>query len=67
MSKTKLIFVGIDDWSRPVFRDPDGNLWKDVTLGSGKPALYSASDNDFDGEPDMPCHYKDVEIKYRQL
>ena len=50
----KLRFIGIDDWDRPVYRDKSGQLWKDVNLGSGEPSLHSASDNDFDGEPDMP-------------
>ncbi len=54
MSKIELTFIGTDDWSRPVYRDPNGKLWKDVTLGSDIPRLCSASGNDFDGEPDMP-------------
>jgi hypothetical protein len=50
----KLRFIGMDSWYRPVYRDESGRLWKDVNLGRGEPALYSASGNDFDGEPDMP-------------
>ena len=50
----KLTFAGIDSWDRPVYRDESGQLWKDVNLGSGEPALHSSVDNDFDGEPDMP-------------
>lgn len=50
----KLHFIGIDSWDRPVYRDESGLLWKDVNLGSGEPCLHSSSDNDFDGEPDMP-------------
>jgi hypothetical protein len=50
----KIRLIGVDSWSRPVYRDESGYLWKDVNLGSGEPYLHSASDNDFDGEPDMP-------------
>jgi len=50
----KLEFLGFDDWDRPVYQDESGKLWKDVNLGNGEPALYSVSDNDFEGEPDMP-------------
>ena len=50
----KLQFVGIDDWSVPVYKDETGALWKDVNLGRGAPSLYSALNNDFNGEPDMP-------------
>ena len=50
----KLRFIGTDNWSRPVYEDEAGWLWKDVNLGSGKPYLHSVADNDFEGEPDMP-------------
>lgn len=50
----KLQFVGIDDWDRPVYKDEDGTLWKDINLGSGTPYFHSSSDGTFDGEPDMP-------------
>ena len=49
-----LKFIGIDSWDRPVYRDQSNRLWKDVTLGSTKPQLYSALDDNFDGEPDLP-------------
>jgi hypothetical protein len=64
MSKIEMTFMGTDFWNRPVFRDPSGKLWKDVTLGSDIPSLHSASGNDFDGEPDMPCRYTEIEFKY---
>ena len=50
----KLSLVGIDSWSRPVYKDESGQLWKDINLGSGNPYLHSSTDNDFEGEPDMP-------------
>ena len=49
-----LHLVGVDSWSRPVYQDEFGQLWKDVNLGNGEPYLHSSTDNDFDGEPDMP-------------
>ena len=46
--------IGIDDWSIPVYKCVEtGILWKDITLGSKNPELYSCS-NEFDGEPDCP-------------
>lgn len=50
----KLKFIGIDNWSRPVYRDEKGKLWKDANLGYGIPDLHSSSSNDFEGEPDTP-------------
>lgn len=46
--------IGIDEWSRPVYQDQSGRLWKDVSLGSVRPCLHSASGNMFEGEPDEP-------------
>ncbi|GFI36484.1 hypothetical protein IMSAGC015_00645 [Lachnospiraceae bacterium] len=46
--------IGIDSWSRPVYEDQYGRLWKDITLGSHTPELCSALNNAFDGEPDLP-------------
>ena len=47
-----LKFIGIDSWDRPVFKDQDGNYWKDVNLGDGTPSLHDS--DDFDGEPGWP-------------
>lgn len=49
-----LEFVGIDGWDRPVYKDANGILWKDINLGQGAPLLYSACNNEFEGEPDCP-------------
>lgn len=46
--------IGIDAWYRPVYRDQDGQLWKDVTLGQLMPDLHSATGNEFEGEPGYP-------------
>jgi len=50
----KLKFVGIDSWDRPVYKDKDGKLWKDINLGNGTPYLHRAVNDKFDGEPDYP-------------
>ena len=50
----KLKPIGTDSWSRPVYEDQNGRLWKDITLGRNKPNLCSAVNNAFDGEPDLP-------------
>ena len=49
-----LELVGIDSWYRPVYRDQYGQLWKDINLGQLMPNLYSATGNEFEGEPDFP-------------
>jgi len=56
-------FKGLDDWNRPVYKCIEtGIMWKDITLGSEKPELYSCG-NTFDGEPD--CLIKsDLEIHF---
>ena len=50
----RLKFIGVDYWSRPVYKDEKGKLRKDIELGRGTPRLRSAVNNDFEGEPDMP-------------
>ena len=55
--KDKLIlkYIGMDDFSCPVFEDQNGKLWKDINLGkSNPPSLYSVTGNDQDGEPLYP-------------
>lgn len=46
--------IGIDSWYRPVYRDQEGRLWKDINLGQLMPSLHSATGNEFEGEPDFP-------------
>lgn len=54
-----MTYVGMDLWDRPVYKDEGGNLWKDTDPRSHVPAsLYSALNNEFDGEPDMPFRGK---------
>jgi hypothetical protein len=59
-------FIGTDDWDRPVYKCIEtGILYKDITLGSEEPELYSC-DNSFDGEPD--CHINsDLEIHFNTI
>lgn len=51
-----LMFFGIDNWDRPVYRSQQGTLFKDTNLGHGRLALYTAVNNDFYGEPDAPIN-----------
>lgn len=55
----KFTYIGTDDWNRPVYKDENGDLWKDVNLGDGIISLHSC-DNDFDGEPGYPCPYDGI-------
>jgi len=50
----KVKLVGIDNWDRPVYKDKNGTIYKDVNLGKGQLDLHTSSNNDFYGEPDMP-------------
>lgn len=56
--------LGVDDWDRPVYKCIEtDNLYKDITLGSENPELYSCN-NSFDGEPDCPIK-NDLEITFK--
>ncbi|NRD80856.1 hypothetical protein HPT25_26365 [Bacillus sp. BRMEA1] len=56
--------LGEDYWSRPVYKCIEtGNLYKDITLGSERPELYSCG-NDFEGEPDFPIK-SELEIHFK--
>ena len=49
-----LKYLGRDSWSRPVYEDDDGVLWKDIDpRASMKADLHTSVGNEFDGEPDM--------------
>lgn len=51
----ELEYIGMDDFSCPVYKDQFGLLWKDIDLGeSAEPNLYSLSFNHIDGEPSHP-------------
>lgn len=52
-----MTYKGQDSWDRAVYEDKEGNLWKDIIPIRGNVAdLYSACNNEFDGEPDCPFH-----------
>lgn len=49
----ELTYIGEDCWSRPVYQDQYGHLWKDIELGENdNPSLYSVVNDEFEGEPD---------------
>ncbi len=55
VEKVKMTYLGMDSWSRPVYKDESGKLFKDVDPRNGRePKLTSSCNNSFDGEPDMP-------------
>ena len=70
-----LVYIGVDSWCRPVYKDNKGKLWKDTNLGSGTPCLHSASGNEFEGEPDFPIsgefnivkEYKESSFKFEYM
>ena len=50
-----LKFIGIDEFSCPVYKDQFDHLWKDIELGnSANPYLHSVTNDDPDGEPLAP-------------
>lgn len=58
IKKLTLTFLGLDKFQRPVYKDSNGKLWKDIDnrkswLGTGNENFYSCA-NDFEGEPDVP-------------
>lgn len=53
-----LKYLGRDSWDRPVYRDDEGILWKDVDPRVDRKAtLCTSVDNEFDGEPDTGMEY----------
>lgn len=63
MKKLVLKFIGVDSWSRPVYEDENGKLFKDTNCDSGEIALCTAYGG-FEGEPDTPIEYIE---KYRDM
>lgn len=48
-----LNYIGEDFWSRPVYKDQFGHLWKDENMGESEQlSLHSVSGDEFDGDPD---------------
>ena len=66
-SKTAMTYIGMDSRSRPVYKDENGMFWKDTDPRSHvPPSLYSAVNNAFDGEPDIPFHGRVVLLPKRK-
>lgn len=61
MSEVKVLhlkFLGRDSWDRPVYKDNNGIIWKDVEPRVDREAnLCTSVDNEFDGEPDTGMKY----------
>jgi hypothetical protein len=54
-----LTIKGIDSHNRPVYEDNLGRRWKDTQPDHDRPPrIYSALNDDFNGEPDIPYHGK---------
>lgn len=61
--KVKLTYKGMDSWSRPVYEDENGMLWKDVDPRKDRePDLCTSVNNKLEGEPDTNiCYIKNYE------
>ncbi len=64
-----LTFIGMDSWDRPVYKESNGILWKDVAPRENcAPKLCTSVNNDFDGEPDTPMRvmkrYEGVKVVF---
>lgn len=58
----ELVFIGIDNWDRAVYKDCNDALFKDVGLGKPREPiqLCTVVDNDFYGEPFENINFKFV-------
>ena len=66
-SKTTMTYIGMDSWSRPVYKDENGMFWKDTDPRSHvPPSLYSAANNVFDGKPNIPFRGRAVLLPKRK-
>jgi len=59
--KDELVFIGYDYWSRPIY-SYHGRFFKDVSLKGTEDnipdILYSAVNNDREGEPNNPYEFE---------
>jgi hypothetical protein len=61
IKKKDLLFIGYDDWFRPVYKYED-YYYKDVTLKGDEnniPSVLNCSYNDREGEPDYEVNVVD--------
>jgi hypothetical protein len=68
-NKMKLEYIGMDSWDRPVYKDENKTLWKDVDPREDlSPSLCTSANNEFDGDPDKPMSafekYEQVQIEF---
>lgn len=63
----KMEYIGDDFWSRPVYKDQFGKLWKDLNCGDSEtPDLYWPVNNEFDEEPYLPIGCEFVIVKAKE-
>lgn len=66
--KLVLTYIGIDNFSRPVYKNEEGKLFKDVDPRKHRNPEICTVYGGFEGEPDTPIiyisKYKDVEIEF---
>ena len=61
--KLSLIYIGRDDWERPVYAC-NGRIYVDVNPCQGsEPKIYTKNNDDFYGEPDSPIS-NEIEISF---
>lgn len=69
MGKLTLTFIRIDSWGRPVYKNEEGKLFKDVDSRKNRQPEICTVNGNFNGEPDTPIHYiskyKDLEIEFK--
>lgn len=69
MNKLVLTYIGIDSWSKPVYENEGGILFKDVDSRKYRTPEICTVYGGFDGEPDTPISYipkyKDLEIEFK--
>ena len=63
MKKLQLLYIGRDNWSRPVY-EANGHLYVDTEPRKGYgPHICTKLNDDFCGEPDTPIS-DDIEIEF---
>lgn len=64
-NKIPVTFVGVDWWSRPVYKTPQGTLLVDVAMADNfeNAYLHTVVNNEWDGEPNHPIDMNKVYLK----
>lgn len=58
----KIIFLGYDDWDRPVYKTEKGSLVVDVNMDADNMRLFAKYNNEFQGEPDYPLNSENFKL-----